>query len=321
MGLLSWLKEHHEVRRRVLAEDALKHLHACQRQGRPATVDSLAGVLRRRPRRVVELCRRMEAQGWIRSAEGQLRLTVAGEQLGLQVIRAHRLWERYLADEARVPLSRLHAMADRREHRRDAELMQAMDAAMGHPQTDPHGDPIPTPQGALPPRISERLTDWPAGKPATIVHIEDEPAAVFSQIVAEGLRPGWRIRVIDSGPDRIVFTDENETYILAPVVAANIFVVEAAPATREPSAIALTELGVGRSATVWKLDETIQGYTRRRLLDLGLTPGATVTAEYRSFLGDPTAVRVRGTLVALRREQAAHVLIRANGDKAEMNHE
>jgi Fe2+ transport system protein FeoA len=61
----------------------------------------------------------------------------------------------------------------------------------------------------------------------------------------------------------------------------------------------------------------LQGLTRRRLLDLGLTPGAKITAEYASFLGDPMAFRVRGSLIALRREQAGHVFVRtSNGDRS-----
>jgi len=321
MGVFSWWRTVRETRRRVVGEDALKHLHACERQGRPATTYSLAGVLRRSSKDVIRLCQRMEAQGWVRSVKGQLRLTAEGERLALQVIRAHRLWERYLADEARVPMARLHAIADRREHHRDADAIQAMDAAMGHPRTDPHGDPIPTPTGTLPAPVSQRLTDWPVGRPATIIHLEDEPPAIFSQIAAEGLRPGQQVRILESDEQRLVFTDETETYVLAPVIAGNIFVIAAEPLVAEPEVTPLTRLQLGQRATVFKLDDMLQGYTRRRLLDLGLTPGAAVIAEYQSFLGDPMAYRVRGSLIALRRDQAAHVLIRSGGASSEVGYD
>jgi DtxR family Mn-dependent transcriptional regulator len=313
MGVLTFWKRMRQQRQRVLFEDALKHLHACERQGHAATTESLAGILRRAPRHVIELCRRMQARGWVRLTDDGLRLTAEGEQLALQVVRAHRLWERYLADEARLPLHKLHAVADRREHQRDAGALEAMDAAMGHPLTDPHGDPIPSAEGSLPPRVSQRLTEWPVGRPATITHLEDEPPAVFSQIIAEGLRPGQRIRIIEGDERRIVLTDETETFILAPVVAGNIFIVPAEPAVEEETIRPLTTLKKSQSAIVHGLDDSLQGYTRRRLLDLGLTPGAEISAAYAAFLGDPMAFRVRGSLVALRRDQARHVLIRANG--------
>ena len=312
MTLLAWWKKARQTRQRVLIEDALKHLHESQWQGRRATTDSLAGALELRPRAVFKLCARMQAQGWLRSADGELHLTPAGAKLALQVIRAHRLWERYLADEARMPLADVHAEADRREHHRDERAIQALDAAMGHPQTDPHGDPIPTAEGKLPPSSAQPLTQWPIDEPAVIVHLEDEPQAVFSQIAAEGLRPGQRIRVLESDDTRIVFADNSETHVLAPVVAGNIFVAAADPIAVAQAIELLTSLVPGASAIVYKLDDVLQGFTRRRLLDLGLTPGAEITAEYSSFLGDPMAFRVRGSLIALRRQQAQHILIRTN---------
>jgi DtxR family Mn-dependent transcriptional regulator len=312
---VAWWKRLRRARQRVVVEDALKHLHACEWRGHPATTDSLAGALGRSRGAGVRLSARLQAQGWVALAEGALHLTPDGERLALQVIRAHRLWERYLADEARMPLAGIHAEADRREHHRDADTMLALDAAMGYPETDPHGDPIPTAEGEMPRTDFRPLSEWPIGDPATIVHLEDEPAAIFSQIAAQGLRPGQRIKVIEADEHRIVFTDEHETYVLAPVLAGNISVVAAGPVPDVISIERLSALEPGQNAVVHRLDDALQGLTRRRLLDLGLTPGAEVTAEYASFLGDPMAFRVRGSLIALRREQAGQVLVRtANGN-------
>ncbi len=290
----------------------MKHLHAGEWQGRLATTDSLAGALGLSRRAAVRLCARMQARGWLRLAEAGLRLTPTGEHLALQVIRAHRLWERYLADEARMPLTGVHAVADRREHQRDAESMSALEAALGHPQTDPHGDPIPTAEGLLARTESHPLTEWPVDRAATIVHLEDEPEAVFLQIAALGLHPGQQIKVIEADEQRIVFTDDSDTHVLAPILAGNIFVTAVAEVTTPTTIDRLTALPLGRSAVVHKLDDALQGFTRRRLLDLGLTPGTDIKAQYRGFLGDPVAFRVRGSLIALRRDQARHVLIRTN---------
>jgi len=74
-----------------------------------------------------------------------------------------------------------------------------------------------------------------------------------------------------------------------------------------PAAFSLADLQPGQSGTVIELHS--QGLDRRRMMDLGIVPGTTVVAEMRSPLGDPVAYRVRGALVALRREQAELVLI------------
>ncbi len=298
-----------DERDRHLAEDALKFIHAREwRGGRPATLEGLAGALGVPSRRAVALVRRLESRGLIRSAAGGFRLTPEGEQLALGVIRAHRLWERYLVDEARMPLADVHAEAERREHDADASKLAALEILLGHPTTDPHGDPIPTVRGEMARVESRPLTDWPTGQPALVVHLEDEPPAVFAQIAAEGLRPGQVVRVVEASPQRLMLSDGHKTFALAPVLAANIFVAEA-PAVSAQTSRRLTALKRGETAQVGALDQGLQGFTRRRLLDLGLTPGARITAELPSMLGDPVAYRVRGTLIALRRDQAEHVLI------------
>lgn len=295
-------------RQRRQAEDALKHLHACAWRGHTATQESLAGALRLTPTVVLALVARLEAQGWVRTTATGLHLTATGEQHALAVIRAHRLWERYLADEARMPLADIHAEAERREHNQTPETLARLEAALGHPTLDPHGDPIPSATGDLPASYDQPLTGWPVGVPARITHLEDEPPAALAQIVAAGLRPGAVVRVIHADATRILLSDGETTCALAPVVAANIFVA-AASAETAPSTTPLTAVRPGQTATVRALADSLQGFTRRRLLDLGLTPGASITPELVSFFHDPVAYRVRGTLIALRHDQAAGVLV------------
>ena len=80
-----------------------------------------------------------------------LRLTPDGRREALRVIRIHRLWERYLADETGLDAREWHAHAERREHGTSDQQAEALAATLGHPRYDPHGDPIPTPSGELPP--------------------------------------------------------------------------------------------------------------------------------------------------------------------------
>jgi DtxR family Mn-dependent transcriptional regulator len=127
--------------------------------------------------------------------------------------------------------------------------------------------------------------------------------------VAEGIEVGQTIRIIDSSPERLVLTDGESEFRLAPAVAANIF-LEAAPqpyAGAKP--VRLADLSTGQSAHVLGLDDQCRGYSRRRLMDLGFTEGAAIRPALSTFAGDPRAYEIRGTVVALRREQASHVLV------------
>ena len=310
-GLTAVWRSRASKKRRRLYEDALKHILAWGQRGQDATPESLAGALELSPRRALDLINRLEAKGLLRSSAGALRLTPEGERLGLHVVRAHRLWERYLADEAGVPLDRLHQAAEKAEHELTAETVDRLDAHLGHPLRDPHGDPIPRADGSVAALEGTVLTDWPAGESARIIHIEDEPAVVFQQIVAAGLRPGSAVRILERDVAGMAVSDGENEHRLSHAVAANILVARDVRAPRRPEGlIRLSDLPAGQEAEVAELDRGCRGFGRRRLMDLGLTPHARVRVALENTFGDPRAYRVRGTTVALRRPQSEQVWVR-----------
>ena len=311
VGLLAIYRTVRAAQERELVEDALKHLLDREQHGSRAAPESLAGALDIPRGRVTRLIQDMEAQGLLESRGSDVQLTTQGERWAMHVVRAHRLWERYLTDEARMPLERIHGEAQRREHTFTEAQLNDLDAALGHPTRDPHGDPIPTREGTLLQAEGMPLTAWQAEGPVRIVHLEDEPAIAFEQILAAGLRLGQTIRILDRNPQRILLTDGEIEYRLAPAVAANVSVA-ALPESEvaRASAVPLAELTYDQRAEIVVLDEAVQGFTRRRFLDLGLTPGTMIYPELQNFFGDPRAYRVRGTLIALRKDQAAQIWVK-----------
>jgi DtxR family Mn-dependent transcriptional regulator len=212
-------------------------------------------------------------------------------------------------------MSKLHQAAEKAEHHLTAENLDVLDAHLGHPQRDPHGDPIPTSDGTLRPLGGVALVEWPAAQPARVVHIEDEPAVIFKQILATGIRPGLTLRVLEKTPDRLVISDGENEHRLAHVVAANIQVAAALEERKMPQgAKRLADLRPGERAVMLQLDDECRGFSRRRLQDLGLTPDAQVEAALENPFGDPRAFRVRGTLIALRRQQAERIWVRPLAD-------
>lgn len=311
VGLLwRWQIRRSGQRQRRQVEDALKHLFEQEYRGRLASLSSLAGVLRMSSGAAVALAGRMQRQGLVAPDGQDFKLTAEGQRLALQIVRAHRLLERYFADEARLPLKAVHAAAERQEHALSPSDVDRLSAALGHPSIDPHGDPIPTPEGDVPPPTGSPATSWDAGVPGRIVHLEDEPEISYAQIVAEGLRVGQIVRVLESSPERLVLTDGENEFRLAPAVAANVFLAPAHGDEVSTDVIRLTDLPHAQPAEVVGLDEACQGFSRRRLMDLGFTPGARIRPFLRTFAGDPRAYEVRGTLIALRRDQASQVLVR-----------
>lgn len=317
-GALAQFRRWSANRRRERLEDALKVLLGCSHRGHTGSTEVIAGTLGISGKDAVLLVERMVRKGLVQSTAGGLVLTPEGEGWALQVVRAHRLLERYLADEARMPLTRLHNTAEKAEHRLPASKLDELEAQLGHPERDPHGDPIPQADGSLPPDRSVPLTDWPTGTKAHIVHIEDEPDTIFSQIVAIGLRLGHPVRILENHPDYIVLSDGEQEHRLAPIVAANIFVREAQLVPVRPEgAVALSELPEDTPARVVGIDPNFRGFARRRLLDLGLTPAARVSVALPNAFGDPRGYKVRETVIALREAEARKVWVQVEtADKA-----
>ena len=319
LGFLFWPRSgffwnYRRIRRltgRVVIEDALKHLFNFEYRSQAATVESLAGALEMSQNATADIVVRAESLGVIQSEDGTLQLTPNGRAYALRVIRVHRLWEHHLAEETGVTEQEWHRLAEDREH--DLADMDADRLAedMGNPAFDPHGDPIPTSAGEIAPQTGYPLTGLVVGSPATIVHIEDEPEAVYAQLVAEGLQPGTRVEVIESNKERVQFWANGGEHVLAPIIAANVSVVKA-PEKKSESDEAyepLSALSIGESGRVVLISRRARGLERRRLLDLGILPGTVIEAEMKSPSGDPTAYKIRGATIALRREQADQIRI------------
>ena len=297
---------------RVLTEDLLKHVHNCEYQQQIATVESLSGALGIPRGRASDLLVRAGVGGLTVSDGGSVRLTTQGRDYALRILRVHRLWEHYLAEETGVAAEDWHSEAERREHDMSSEDVERLDRKMGYPVYDPHGDPIPTGAGEIAPRRGTHLTEHPVGVAAVIVHIEDEPEPVYAQLAAEGLHVGMRIELIEVLPQRVRFWADGEEHVLAPLLADQITVADVSEGVEaDPSDELLSGLKPGEVGRVVRLSGSCRGLERRRLMDLGILPGTRIQVEMRSPSGDPTAYRIRGTTIALRKEQASHVQIQA----------
>ncbi len=303
---------------RVLVEDALKHLFDCEYRGVDATLHSLSGGLGISGRRAAEVMAELEASELVRPQGGRYELTAEGRRYALRVVRIHRLWESYLSERTGHDPSVWHGEAERLEHTTSFEEAEALAATMGDPPYDPHGDPIPTVTGEILPPRGEPLHLLDVGEVGEIVHLEDEPEAIYAQLVAEGLYLGQRLRVIEAGPRAIRFEADDEERVLAPVLAANVSVSRSGRTEEDEGGWdRLSGLALGESARIVALSRRLQAPERRRLLDLGFVPGTRIEAELTGPGGDPRAYRVRGSVIALRSEQAEGVRVERTAAEGE----
>jgi DtxR family Mn-dependent transcriptional regulator len=306
-GLYWRWQRNHKMTERVLIEDALKHIQNCEMHAQKPSLESLAGALTINTGEAAEVISNLEAHDLIKMQAPTFKLTSKGREYALRIIRAHRIYERYLAEETGYEEAEWHTKAHQLEHQLSQEDVERLAYQLGNPTHDPHGDPIPMADGTIVyPKDRAPLTELALDTPARIVHLEDEPEAIYAQLVAEGLHVGQEIRLLEISPQRVRFWTGEEEHILAPLLAANIAVVAVseAPEADEVPGEPLTNLKPGQEAQILALSPRIRGAERRRLMDLGLLPGTTIEVEMNSAGGDPVAYRVRGAVIALRKSQA-----------------
>lgn len=298
-------------RQRILVEDALKHLHDCEYNLQTTSAQSLAGAVGIDLDRAVQALARLVTCGLVALQDGRYRLTNAGRDYARQVIRAHRLYETYLAEQTGVNEKLWHQHAEQMEHSLSGESVARIARELGEPRFDPHGDPIPTALGELPPQQGVPLLTRPAGWEGQISHVEDEPPNGYAQVVAAGLAPGVRIRVLEITDRGVRLDAEGRNIELSSVAAGQLLVTELPSGEHfDDSVTRLSTLRPGERAAIIGLSAAMRGPERNRLLDLGFVPGSVVEIDLISPSGNPVGYLVRGATIALRREQSERVLIR-----------
>jgi DtxR family Mn-dependent transcriptional regulator len=129
-----------------------------------------------------------------------VRLTEMGEKIALEVIRHHRLIELYLSEALGYSWDEVHEEADKLEHFISERFEARIAAALGHPDLDPHGDPIPALDGSIPDRTLVKLSDLAVNHQGTVSRITDQSPEVLRYLSDLGLTPGAEITLIERSP-------------------------------------------------------------------------------------------------------------------------
>lgn len=155
-------------------------------------------------------------------------LTAAGTRRALEVLRHHRLLERFLHDFLDYSWDEVHDEAERLEHYISERLEDRIASKLGDPDIDPHGHPIPERSGSVPLRQELPLSKWACGVPAVISSVSDRDAAALREMERLDLRPGIRIEVAPGTRNASVLVrigNRPEVVRLSKTLAAGISVV------------------------------------------------------------------------------------------------
>jgi DtxR family Mn-dependent transcriptional regulator len=183
------------------AEDYLKAIYALETEGRRVTTSEVAEQMRVSAPSATAMMKRLAELGLVeRAAYRGVVLTERGRLCALEVLRHHRLLERYLADSLGMSLDEVHAEADRLEHALSEELEARIDEALGFPTHDPHGDPIPDRALRIAEPASRSVADLDLGDTAVVARVPDGDPALLRYLAEIALVPGKSLELTASAP-------------------------------------------------------------------------------------------------------------------------
>ena len=180
-------------------EEYLAVAFRLQEEGDAVTVAALAQRLALSHASVSPMVKRLVQEGLLEREEGDLRLTVEGEQRAAEVVRRHRLAERFLFDVLGLAWDDVHDEAGRWEHVLSPTVEERLDGVTGHPDSCPHGHPIPGRVSTVPVEL-HALSSLEAGERAVVVQVRREETTLLRYLASLGLLPGARVLVEQVAP-------------------------------------------------------------------------------------------------------------------------
>lgn len=185
----------------VAAQDYLKAIYALESLDERVTTSALAGRMGVSAPSATAMTKRLAELGLVERAPYRgVALTEEGRRGALEVLRHHRLLERYLADRLGLALHEVHAEAELLEHALTEELEAKIDAELGFPTLDPHGDPIPDRDLRVTTGRDRTLVDLEPGERASVSRVPDGDPELLRYLAELGLVPGSGVELVSHAP-------------------------------------------------------------------------------------------------------------------------
>lgn len=197
-------------------EDYLKAIYEAERGDGPVSTSEIAEELGVAPASATGMVKKLADMNLLEYERyNGAKLTEAGRKMALEVIRHHRLVELYLHEALHVPWDRVHEEAEKLEHVLSDYVEDRIDATLGHPTHDPHGAPIPGPDGEVDVDEYVCLADLSAGERGVIAEVNDNDPELLRYLGDLSLYPDTAVRVVEvapvQGPLIVKVGDRSET--------------------------------------------------------------------------------------------------------------
>ncbi|MBX7051985.1 MAG: metal-dependent transcriptional regulator [Flavobacteriales bacterium] len=210
-------------------DNYLKTIYALSKAGEGfVTTNALSEKLGTRASSVTDMLKKLNKQGSVSHEKYHgVSLTTKGEKQAVEIVRRHRIWEVFLSDKLGFRWDEVHELAEQLEHISSHELITRLEAFLGHPKFDPHGDPIPDKTGKMP-RLAKtfKLSEGSEGEDFKVISVDDSSSELLQHLDLLKIRPGVviNIRKLYSFDQSLEIIVSGKKHTVSATVAASIHV-------------------------------------------------------------------------------------------------
>lgn len=180
-------------------EDYIKAIYHLGK-GESATVstNAIAEQMSTKPSSVTDMVKKLSDKGLVNYKKYKgVSLTEIGTKTALTLVRKHRLWEVFLVEKLDFSWDEVHEVAEQLEHIKSEKLVDGLDEYLGHPEVDPHGDPIPSKDGEFKKSVKKLLNEIPIGASGVCVGVKDSSPPFLKFLDKNKIALGDTISVLD----------------------------------------------------------------------------------------------------------------------------
>jgi len=176
---------------------------------------------------VTDMVKKLSEKGYVdyKKYKGVI-LTKSGNEIAINVVRKHRLWEVFLVEKLNFTWDEVHEVAEQLEHIKSKKLISQLDAFLGYPSYDPHGDPIPDEKGNIKKIDKILLSESKIGDDCICVGVQDSSAEFLQYLDKNKIALGARLNILQREPfdNSITIELNNKSLVISNVIANNLYV-------------------------------------------------------------------------------------------------
>ncbi len=180
-------------------EDYIKAIyHLGEPENKPVATNAIAEQMDTKPSSVTDMVKKLSEKSLVHYKRYQgVSLSEKGRTIALSIIRKHRLWEVFLVDKLNFSWDEVHEVAEQLEHIKSDALIDKLDAHLGYPKVDPHGDPIPNKDGTFKKSIKKLISELPVLSEGVCVGVNDSSVAFLKFLDKNKIALGDTFKILE----------------------------------------------------------------------------------------------------------------------------